>query len=431
MRIRKTLYELFDVLRSAEIRKEKISREAIMAAAKWKDTTFQTYWNKGQLSPFLSSEDEMGPFEVSNCATITNIEFAKKLSQSKHIQELGHNCTSKLAKALLKRSKDNMILALEIYNRPSLDNRLDCFILCFCSAWEQLLKAKIIENKGEHEIYEKKSKIKFGKTISLRNAVAEIYNEDDSIRKNIERIAYYRDFAAHLVMPEVQGLLSRVFQSGVMNYAKEFESFSELPFLNPNQSGLLSIVGNVETSSVANLKQLYGEETGVEISELLQSLEDEIKTTDSINFAIPLSVKLVFAKDGDGGNPIILSRAEDGIDGLEKAIIIEKPIDIDKSHPYKESVAVERINIAIYSQIPDSALSDIFVAQEKKTGKPKLSTHDFRLIVENNGWKSNNKHHHKNTDPVFHRYSDIALADIIDQIMRDRDFIKRLRSKRS
>lgn len=34
-----------------------------------------------------------------------------------------------------------MMLALELYNRPSLDNRLDAFVLCFCTAWEQLLKA--------------------------------------------------------------------------------------------------------------------------------------------------------------------------------------------------------------------------------------------------------------------------------------------------
>ena len=40
-----------------------------------------------------------------------------------------------------------MLLALELYNRPSLDNRLDSFILCFCVAWEQLLKAMLIEKK--------------------------------------------------------------------------------------------------------------------------------------------------------------------------------------------------------------------------------------------------------------------------------------------
>ena len=246
MRINKSLLNLFNVLNSAELKKEKITKETILSATAWKPSTFDTYWKKGQLSPFLSAELDSGPFDVSNCLSITPIEFAKKLSQSKHVQDLGHNCSSKLAKALLKRSRENMILALEIYNRPSLENRLDCFILCFCSSWEQLLKARIIEEHGENTIYDEKAKMKYGKTISLRKAVSILYDEKSIIRKNIEKVAFYRDFAAHLVMPEVQGLLSRIFQSGVMNYAKEFEAFSELPFLNQNQSGLLSREFNSE-----------------------------------------------------------------------------------------------------------------------------------------------------------------------------------------
>ncbi|MCV6004036.1 DUF3644 domain-containing protein, partial [Escherichia coli] len=84
---------------------------------------------------------------------INFIEFKKRLSQSKHYQELGHRCKSNLAKALIKKSRDNMMLALELYNRPSLENKLDGFVMLFSTAWEQLLKSMIIEAEGELAIY--------------------------------------------------------------------------------------------------------------------------------------------------------------------------------------------------------------------------------------------------------------------------------------
>ncbi|HHQ4444801.1 TPA: DUF3644 domain-containing protein, partial [Aeromonas veronii] len=193
MRIKNSISSLFLKLKTYELEKKKIDLSEILSTAKWKESTFLTYWKKGQLAFFLSAQNDSGPFDVSNTTNINEVEFAKKLSQSKHIQELGHNCTSKLAKSLLKRSKENMILALEIYNRPSLENRIDCFVLCFCTAWEQILKSKIIESYGEEEIYDKKARVKYGKTISLRQCLKIVFKDPDSVKDNIEKIVDYRD----------------------------------------------------------------------------------------------------------------------------------------------------------------------------------------------------------------------------------------------
>jgi len=97
----------------------KFSSEEILVATGWKYSTFKTYFIKGQLSDFITEISE-DLYESSNIQIITEIEFAKLLSQSKHRRGLGHNCKSKLSKALLRKSRDNMLLALELYNRPSL-----------------------------------------------------------------------------------------------------------------------------------------------------------------------------------------------------------------------------------------------------------------------------------------------------------------------
>ncbi|QNF18008.1 DUF3644 domain-containing protein [Aeromonas jandaei] len=427
MRIKNSISSLFLKLKTYELEKKKIDLPEILSTAKWKESTFLTYWKKGQLAFFLSAQNDSGPFDVSNTTNINEVEFAKKLSQSKHIQELGHNCTSKLAKSLLKRSKENMILALEIYNRPSLENRIDCFALCFCTAWEQILKAKIIESHGEEEIYDKKARVKYGKTISLRQCLKVVFKEPDSVKDNIEKIVDYRDYAAHLLMPETQGLLSRLFQSGVINYSMFFEAFSELPFLNPSQSGLLTITGNISNVNLMQLNQTYGNSIGNDVLNLVNELEQEIENKNDSSFAIPLPIKLVYAKDDEHGNPVVLSYVEEGIAGLKKAIVIEKPIDREITHPYKESDVVSNVNRIISSQTCSSSLSTYFVAQDKY-GKYIFTSHDFRLITRKMKWKnSNNEWHYENKDPQYHRYSEKVISDICKMITKNEINLSSLR----
>ncbi|WP_373273436.1 DUF3644 domain-containing protein, partial [Vibrio parahaemolyticus] len=69
-----------------------------------------------------------------------------------------------------------------------------------------------------------------------------MFNHTDNIRKNVELIAGWRDDAVHLLIPELQGLASRVFQSGVINYSTKFEEFTEVPFLQSQHSGMISLV---------------------------------------------------------------------------------------------------------------------------------------------------------------------------------------------
>jgi hypothetical protein len=185
--------KFFEFLKKKQTDGKLFSREDVIAATGWEANTFKTYLNKRQISQFLV-EVSPNKFEAINTVGITLTEFKKRLSQSKHFQELGHKCKSNLAKALLKKSKDNMMLALELYNRPSLENKLDGFVMLFCTAWEQLLKAKLIERDGEHKIHEKvNGKKGLKRTIPLRVCLDRIYEQKNNIRRNIEIIADWRD----------------------------------------------------------------------------------------------------------------------------------------------------------------------------------------------------------------------------------------------
>lgn len=428
MKIAKSHRELLKLLQEKEANGVQFTKNEILSRTGWKVISFRTYWTKGQLSDFLN---EVGSdlYEASNSIGLTEQEFTKLLSQSKHRRGLGHNCRSQLAKALLRKSKDNMLLALELYNRPSLENRMDSFVLCFCIAWEQLLKAMLIEQQGEDSIFrEGTNRRGHRETISLRDCLEKLFTHDSIVRKNIERITYYRDQAVHLLMPEVQGILSRVFQSGVLNYSTQFHEFTEQPFLPSSHSGMLSLVGDLKQPSIVSLKTNYGKKIGEEIFELVNTITQEAQEINDIQFAIPLSVRLFFAKNDDDGNVVTLARAEEGIEALKKAIVVEKPVDHSKTHPFTEKKCIIEINQRLKIKYPKEFLSERLVGRNKNTQEPEINSFCFRAIVDKLKWKNNdNRYHFQDKNLEYHSYSDFAIEEFIKHIVDKSDFVKTAR----
>lgn len=419
----------FELLTRAETRNTLVTKKEIIERTGWKDSSFNTYLGKGQL-PFLS---EIGPdqFQVFGVTKLTLEAFSKLLSQSKHRRELGHNCKSSLARALLRKSRENMILALELYNRPSLENRLDAFVLLFCTSWEQLLKAKIIEKGGEGAIFESDEKRGRQKeTISLRKCLELLLDSKDPVRMNVERIKFYRDKATHLLMPEIQFLISRVFQSGVLNYSEAFEEFAGQPFIEQTSGGLMSLVGDFTEPDVIRLTNAYGNAAGADVFALAKTLEQEIEDVNDIKYAIPLDIKLVFARNDGSGKYLAVSKAEEGMKGLKDAVIVEKPVDRSKTHPYKTGDAADAINKRLYNALSRDALNARLTSRNKNTGAAQFSRNDFLAIVEHFGWKNdNNPYHYRNIDPEYHYYSERAVEEVVREIANKEDFLSKVKSK--
>jgi hypothetical protein len=236
-----------------------------------------------------------GGYQVRCGLDVSDWTFYKAVTQNKSGSVFAPRCKTELGRALAARSRDNMILALELYNRPSLKNRLDGFALLFCAAWEQLLKAEIIEKEGEASIYREKKPGRPRETISLRQAMGKCLQPNSSVRKNLDYITDLRDKAAHLLMPEARSSLGYLFQAGILNYASRFVQLTADAFLD-DTSGLVSLVGSDEPPPTAVLMRTYGEITGTEINELLLKVRADIESTADQTFAISVEHKLVLTK---------------------------------------------------------------------------------------------------------------------------------------
>lgn len=119
----------------------KVTVADICKSTGWKSSGARTYLSKGSLERLLSRLPD-GSYSVHGAEEVTEAQFLRLLSQSKARQRFGHNF-SPLVRQLLQRSRTNVALAIETFNRASLENRLDAFVLLFVAGWEQLLKAKL------------------------------------------------------------------------------------------------------------------------------------------------------------------------------------------------------------------------------------------------------------------------------------------------
>ena len=74
-----------------------------------------------------------------------------------------------LKKHLVDKSFEAYILALETINRFTIQYRLETFCYLICNAWESLLKAKILDDKGKID-----KRGREGQTLSLRECLKRV-----------------------------------------------------------------------------------------------------------------------------------------------------------------------------------------------------------------------------------------------------------------
>lgn len=76
--------------------------------------------------------------------------------------------SNQLQVKLIDKAKEAFILAIEIYNKPTIKYRVESFSFLICNAWELMLKAHLLKRDGDTSIYFKDNP---SRTLSLENCV--------------------------------------------------------------------------------------------------------------------------------------------------------------------------------------------------------------------------------------------------------------------
>lgn len=77
-------------------------------------------------------------------------------------------------KRLCDKSQEAFILAIELYNRPTIQYRVEGCAFFLCNAWELLLKAFLIQRNGERSIYYPEKR---NRTLSLEDCAKRVFSQ--------------------------------------------------------------------------------------------------------------------------------------------------------------------------------------------------------------------------------------------------------------
>ena len=87
---------------------------------------------------------------------------------------------NELINNMLDKSEEAFLMAIEIYNKPTIKYRLEGFSFFICNAWELLLKAKMLCDGKSIYYFDKPNR-----TISLSNCVSVVFTNDRILLEKI------------------------------------------------------------------------------------------------------------------------------------------------------------------------------------------------------------------------------------------------------
>lgn len=248
-----------------------------------------------------------------------------------YVREVLHMETNKdlieYINALLSKSEEAYLMALEIINKPTINYRTEGFCFFICNAWELLLKAILIRKSNDITCINFKDDQ--NRTIGLDECVERFFTSTtDKIKANISYIRNVRNKATHLIIPEYDFLLASAFQRCITNFNNTFEK--QFPEYNLNKK----ITPFVTLTNPGNLEKspLIMNPTNMLVYDKL--ISDLQKDEDLVQTLRLVSTK----KESEADIKYSISS------NAEKSIsFVDVPKDIEKTHPYETNQVIKKI----------------------------------------------------------------------------------------
>ncbi len=362
-----------------------------------------------------------GKYYSDGVLTIGLDEFLRRISIKNRLSQFDGkiNGFNEDARILTDVSRSEFTLAIELFNRPSTPNRLDAFLTHFINAFEKILKAKLIEEKGPDSIWRKSKNEK--KTKSIREILKEQFQESSPLRMNLEYIIELRDQSTHYILPELASIASRYFQSGVFNYTKLFQEFTGKKPIELEGIGLLSLVIEGDSISLNKLNKKYGEKRAKEVKSLIERFQNKADDIQNPFFAIPINLSIGIVDNSKNPNQTLANLTS------SKAIFVEKTKDPKVSHPFMAKEIIKEVNNRILNIYSKERLEEIL----PKRKKIEFNLDDFNSVCENEKWQNqSNPFHFDHGNQARHTYSEKCVEFIVNKLKIDKNYLTLVKKKR-
>ena len=244
--------------------------------------------------------------------------------------------------AFLEKSVDAFGLALETLNRLGVKYRLDAFCILYCNAFDLLLKAKQVRDRGPDSIIRRKQPFQTHELSKMLQVV--FLDERHPVRRNCEVINQLRHKATHLLMPDLPPEFASVIQAAILNYQSLVAEWFRHDITHDIPIGMMTILHDYEASYWDYDDQAVRTRIGDELAGLLSRLGSTIAQADfddsnPYHFAIPLDYKLRWTDATASGITVVPSA-----DNSSRASNTAVTIDHGKTHPYRQTDVLTQIN---------------------------------------------------------------------------------------
>lgn len=280
-----------------------------------------------------------------------------------------------LINKMLEKSQEAFLLAIEIYNKPTIKYRLEGFAFFICNAWELLLKSYIIKNNDMDSIYYKN---KPERTIALTDCIKKIFtNEKDPTRKNLEIIVDLRNTSTHFIIKEMESIYLPFLQANTLNYSQKLFDFFKIDITKNIDTSFLSLVTNNANLNDAEILSTYGNEIFNKYKKVQSEANSLLESEQNNKLAINVNLNLRVVKNAKDAQ-LTFAVSKDAEDSI---YIVDKIKDINTTYPYSQKNARELI------------MNNL----KRKTIEINLHQRNFNLIC--------NKYNLKNNEDYFYYHN--------------------------
>ena len=253
--------------------------------------------------------------------------------------------------ALRNNSKAAMLAAIEIYNKPQIAYRDECFSILLVNAWELLLKATLSKNK-QRIFYPKKRNQPY-KTFSVVDALSKAKDffpsniQYEPVAKNINALLTYRNNAIHFYNQSgFSVIIFGLAQTSIINFRDLMLSIFNIDIANEMTISLLPLSFGTQPDPIEFLQQAKSNppknkavaQFVREISQATTELESQ--NLDTSRFLTIFTVNLQSVKKVSSADVVVGVK---GTSSEDETLIVERRVDPNITHPLRQNHILEKI----------------------------------------------------------------------------------------
>lgn len=244
----------------------------------------------------------------------------------------------KLADHLVNKSIEAFILAIEVYNKPTIQYRTEGFSSFIVNAWELMIKAHMINKFGEESIYFKDNP---ERTLSLSACIDKVFtNVKDPLSLNLKRIVELRNLSTHFVTKEYDIIYAPLFQACVLNYVDKMYQFHDVDVTERIPENFLVLPIRVQTLDENKIRAAYSKRVSDRLFQLAGEIGDASDKEGS-KFAIKIVHEHYITKNKNEATQLVCFSKNDD---AQKVQIIKERVDPSLTHKLKVKDCVNYVN---------------------------------------------------------------------------------------